>query len=56
MHDPHARRWLGRALGVRYFVMGTIHQTASFDVNTYLLDAEYGFLQGHGFVHVRNPL
>lgn len=54
MDDPHARRWLGRALGVRYFVLGTVQQTASFDVNTYLIDAEYGFLQGHGFVHVHS--
>jgi tetratricopeptide (TPR) repeat protein len=55
MNDPAARRWLGRALNVRYFVLGTIQQTASFDVTTYLLDAEYGYLQGSGRVHVRNP-
>lgn len=55
MVDPHARRWLGRALNVRYFVLGTIHETASFDVNTYLVDGEYGWLYGRGRVHVRNP-
>ncbi len=55
MFDPWARRWLGRALGIRYFVFGNIVQTASFDVNTYMVDAEFGFLQGHGRVHVRNP-
>jgi tetratricopeptide (TPR) repeat protein len=55
MTDPAARRWLGRALNVRYFVLGTIQQTASFDVTVYLLDAEYGFLQGSARVHVRNP-
>lgn len=53
--DPDARRWLGRAVGVRYFLLGTIEQTASFDVTTYLMDAEQGFLQGSGRVHARNP-
>ena len=52
--DPYARRWLGRALGVRYFVFGTVNQTASFNVDTYMVDAEYGFLKGRGFVHARN--
>src|SRR5439155_17503981 len=40
---------------VRYFIFGNIVQTASFDVNTYMIDAEYGFLNGRGFVHARNP-
>jgi tetratricopeptide (TPR) repeat protein len=55
MTDPAARRWLGRALGVRYFLLGTIEQTASFDVATYLIDAEFGFLQGSARVHVNDP-
>src|SRR5439155_25590675 len=52
--DPDARRWLGRAVGVRYFLLGTIEQTASFDVTTYLLDAEFGYQQGSARLHVRN--
>jgi tetratricopeptide (TPR) repeat protein len=55
MEDPNARRWLGRALNVRYFVLGTITQTASFNVDTYMIDSEYGYLNGRGFVHVYNP-
>src|SRR5207248_130106 len=51
MVDPYARRWLGRALNVRYFVFGTITQTASFNVDTYMVDAENGYLNGRGFVH-----
>src|SRR5262249_26512994 len=30
VESPFARRWLGRALNVRYFVFGTIQETASF--------------------------
>jgi hypothetical protein len=52
--DPAARRWLGRALGVRYFVLGTIEQTHSFVVTTYLVDAETGWVYGSGRIHVRN--
>lgn len=55
MENPAARQWLGRALGVRYFVLGTIQQTASFDVSTYLIDSEFGYLQGSGRIHVQNP-
>jgi tetratricopeptide (TPR) repeat protein len=53
--DPVARRWLGRALGVRFFVLGDIRQTASFVVTTHLVDAEFGYDYGWGRVHVRNP-
>ena len=55
MEDPYARRWLGRALNARYFVLGNVVPTGSFDVNTYLIDAEYGYLKGRGFVHCWNP-
>jgi hypothetical protein len=54
--DPYARRWLGRALNTRYFVFGTVTQTASFNVDTYLVDAEYGDLKGRGFVHARDAI
>ncbi|MSU79602.1 MAG: tetratricopeptide repeat protein [Gemmataceae bacterium] len=56
MIDPDARRWLGRAVGVRYFVLGNHIETASFHVNAYLIDAEFGFLQGHGHIHVQNRI
>lgn len=55
MEDPNARRWLGRATGVRYIVLGALVQTTSFDVNTYLLDTEFGFLQGSATINVRDP-
>jgi hypothetical protein len=54
MDDPHARRWLGRALGARYFVLGTLVQTASFDVTTYVIDAEFGYLHSSARIHVHN--
>lgn len=54
LHDPWARRWLGRVLNVRYFVFGDIRETASFDVTTFMVDAEYGFLNGTGRIHVHN--
>jgi tetratricopeptide (TPR) repeat protein len=53
--DPCARRWLGRALNVRFFVVGTLRETASFVATTHLLDAETGFLYGAGRVHVTDP-
>ncbi len=53
--DPAARRWLGRAAGVRYFVFGNLVQTSSFDANTYMLDAEYGYLQGQARINVNDP-
>ena len=53
--DANARRWLGRAVGVRFFVFGSCVETASFDVNTYLIDAELGYLQGAASINVRNP-
>ena len=55
LRDANARRWLGRAVGVRYIVLGTIFPTTSFDVNTYLLDTEFGFLQGGASINVRDP-
>jgi tetratricopeptide (TPR) repeat protein len=54
--DPIARRWLGRALGVRFFVLGDVRETASFVVTTHLVDAECGYEYGWGSVHVQSPL
>lgn len=56
MLDPYARLWLGRALNVRYFLFGSLRQTASFDATTHLVDAESGYLTGAGRIHVRTPL
>lgn len=53
--DPNARRWLARAVGVRYFLFGNHIETASFNVNTYLVDAEFGYLQSSARIHVRDP-
>ena len=53
--DPIARRWLGRALGVRFFVLGDIRETASFVATTHLVDAECGYDYGWGSVHVQTP-
>jgi tetratricopeptide (TPR) repeat protein len=52
--DVSARRWLGRALNVRYFAFGIVQQTASFNVTTHLVDAETGEKQGLGSVHVQD--
>jgi colicin import membrane protein len=52
--DDSARRWLGRALNVRYFVFGVVQQTASFDVSTHMVDVESGAKQGTGSIHVQD--
>ena len=41
---------------MRYFVVGTLVETASFDVNTYMLDAEFGYLHSSASMHARNPM
>src|SRR5262245_39442300 len=38
--NPEARLCLGRALGARYFLMGSLREVASFDVTTHVIDAE----------------
>jgi tetratricopeptide (TPR) repeat protein len=55
LFDPVARHYLGRALNVRYFLLGHIVQTASFDTTTYLVDAEFGYLASTARIHVRSP-
>jgi hypothetical protein len=45
--DPYSRLALGRALGARYFLMGSLHEVASFDVSTHVIDAELN-VQTHG--------
>ncbi|MFL5341791.1 MAG: hypothetical protein ACJ8F7_16725, partial [Gemmataceae bacterium] len=51
--DPAARVYLGRALNARYLLLSTLQHTVRFDVTTYLVDAEYGFLAGAGRVHAQ---
>lgn len=51
--DPAARLYLARALNARYFLFGNLTQTSSFNVTTYLVDAEYGFLVSSARIHVR---
>lgn len=55
MQDAEARRWLGRALGARYFLLGVVRPTDSFTVATYLVDAEFGHRAGEGSLFVRHP-
>ncbi len=57
LHEPAARRWLGRALGVRYFVFGSLRQSGDgADATAHLVDAEYGFEYGAGRIHVHDPI
>jgi tetratricopeptide (TPR) repeat protein len=49
-----ARQALAQALNVRFFLYGTIQQTASFDVTTHLIDAATGVRTGTGSIHVQD--
>jgi tetratricopeptide (TPR) repeat protein len=49
-----ARQALAQALNVRFFLYGTIQQTASFDVTTHLIDAATGARTGTGSIHVQD--
>lgn len=53
LNDPTARRWLGRALDVRFFLLGTIRPgPGGMVVTTHLVDAECGCQQGCGRIQV----
>jgi tetratricopeptide (TPR) repeat protein len=54
LRDPVARRCLAQALNVRFFVFGSIQQTASFVVSSHLIDAESGARTGTGTIHVQD--
>jgi tetratricopeptide (TPR) repeat protein len=54
LHDASIRRWLGRAVGVRYFVVGRMQPLQGFIVTTALLDAEQGWETGRGQVMVQH--
>jgi hypothetical protein len=55
LFDPVARWYLAQVLNVRYFLFGTLVETASFNATTYLVDAQYGFLANSARIHVRTP-
>jgi tetratricopeptide (TPR) repeat protein len=56
VHNPAARRWLARALNVRYFVGGGIQQQGpGLLVTTHLIDGEFGFEVGRAQMLVQNP-
>lgn len=55
VQNPVARRWLGRTLGVRYFLVGMVHPANGLAVRTYLVDAEFGYRCGEGEIVVRSP-
>jgi tetratricopeptide (TPR) repeat protein len=52
--DPYARLYLGRALGARFFLMGSLRDVASFDVSTNLIDAELNIQTGGATMRVQN--
>jgi tetratricopeptide (TPR) repeat protein len=54
LREESARVCLAHALNVRFFVLGTIEQTASFDVNTHLIDAQTGARTGTAMIHVQD--
>lgn len=54
MSHHAARRWLARALRVRYFVFGVVQQTNSYTVTTHMVDAEFGYEVGRGSIFVRS--
>jgi colicin import membrane protein len=54
LKDTSVRRWLGRALGVRYFVVGRIQAMNGISVTTSMLDAEQGWEVGRGQILVQH--
>jgi len=52
--DPLARRCLAQALNARFFVFGTLQETASFNVDTHLFDAETNQRTGTASIHVKD--
>src|SRR5262249_24888087 len=55
LFDPVARWYLGQVLNVRYFLFGTLVERASFNVTTFMVDAQFGFLASTARIHVHNP-
>ncbi len=54
LYNPAARRALSQALNVRFFLFGTIQQTASLNVTTQMVDAQTGAGTGSGMIHVQD--
>ena len=54
IRDSGVRRWFGRALGVRYLVIGRIQDIGGLTVTTSLLDTEQGWEAGRGQVVVHH--
>jgi tetratricopeptide (TPR) repeat protein len=54
VYNPSARLWLARVMGVRYFIVGSLRETASFDATAHLVDAEYGYEVSRSRIHVHN--
>ena len=52
--NPAARLTLGRAVGARFFLTGSLREVASFDVTTHLLDAERNVQTGGATVRCQN--
>ncbi len=52
--NPAARLTLGRAVGARFFLTGSLREVASFDVTTHLLDAELNLQTGGATVRCQN--
>ncbi len=52
--DPSARRWLARALDVRWLVFGVIRQGAGLDVTVHVVDAASGARWRLGHIHVQD--
>ncbi|MSR53727.1 MAG: tetratricopeptide repeat protein [Gemmataceae bacterium] len=52
--NPHARLCLGRALGARFFLMGSLREVASFDATTHLIDAELNVQTNGASIRVQN--
>lgn len=54
VRDVSIRRWLGRAVGVRYFVLGRLQPLQGIAVTTVMLDVEQGWETGRAQVVVQN--
>jgi hypothetical protein len=52
--DASSRYCLAQALNARFILYGTVQQTASFDVNSHLIDARTGNRTGTGKIHVQD--
>lgn len=54
VNDPVSRRCLAEALNARFFVFGTLRETASMDVETHLIDNDTNQRTATATIHVRD--